>query len=95
MERSGTESFCCGAGGGSMWLDVPGKTRVENLRAAEAAATGAATVVTGCPFCKGMLQAGQQSLDPARDERRDGDERLGGVVGSSTRRRQPISILND
>ena len=63
MERSGKNSFCCGAGGGSMWLDVAGKTRVENLRAAEAAATGAATVATACPFCKGMLQAGRQSLD--------------------------------
>ena len=42
-----------------MWLDVPGQTRVENLRAAEAAATGATTVATGCPFCKGMLQRRQ------------------------------------
>src|SRR5262249_34373049 len=46
MERSGRESFCCGAGGGAMWLDTPapGGTRVENLRAAEAKATGAATI---------------------------------------------------
>ncbi len=48
-----------------MWLDVPGKTRVENLRAQQAAETGATTLATGCPFCKGMLQAGQQSLESA------------------------------
>lgn len=65
MPRSGRESFCCGAGGGAMWLDVPGQTRVENLRVAEAAATGAATVATGCPFCKSMMMAGRQSTDTA------------------------------
>jgi Fe-S oxidoreductase len=64
MPRSGENSFCCGAGGGSMWLDTKGAERVENLRAKEAAATGAATIATGCPFCKSMLKAGVQSLDP-------------------------------
>jgi Fe-S oxidoreductase len=64
MPRSGTNSFCCGAGGGAMWLDVPGRVRIETLRAAEAAATGATTVATGCPFCKTMLQAGRQALTP-------------------------------
>jgi Fe-S oxidoreductase/nitrate reductase gamma subunit len=65
LRRSGRESFCCGAGGGSMWLDHPGAARVENLRAAEAAETGAATIATACPFCKSMLDAGCQSLDGA------------------------------
>ena len=63
MNRSGRDSFCCGAGGGAMWLDVKGATRVENLRAKEAAETGAGTIATGCPFCKSMLNAGKQSLD--------------------------------
>lgn len=62
MPRHGKESFCCGAGGGSMWLDIKGSTRVENLRAKEAAETGAGVVATGCPFCKGMLKAGGASL---------------------------------
>jgi Fe-S oxidoreductase len=62
MPRNGTESFCCGAGGGGLWLDVPGEDRVENIRSCEAAETGAKTVVTGCPFCKPMLEAGNQSL---------------------------------
>jgi Fe-S oxidoreductase/nitrate reductase gamma subunit len=61
MPRSGNESFCCGAGGGGLWLDVPGQERVENLRAREAAETGAKIVVTGCPFCKPMLEAGKQA----------------------------------
>jgi Fe-S oxidoreductase len=45
-----------------MWLDAPGRERVEILRAREAAETGARTVVTACPFCKVMLESGQQSL---------------------------------
>jgi Fe-S oxidoreductase/nitrate reductase gamma subunit len=65
MPRHGVDSFCCGAGGGSVWLDTPGERRVENLRAAEAVATGAQVIATGCPFCKGMLEAGRQSLDGA------------------------------
>jgi Fe-S oxidoreductase/nitrate reductase gamma subunit len=64
MPRSGTDSFCCGAGGGAMWLDLPGTVRIETLRAEEAAATGATTVATACPFCKTMLEAGKQVLEP-------------------------------
>ncbi len=68
MPRHGTESFCCGAGGGSLWLDTPGQERVEHLRAREAMATGATTVVTGCPFCKLMLRTGVETVSakPAR-----------------------------
>jgi Fe-S oxidoreductase len=66
MPRSGRQSFCCGAGGGALWLDMPGQVRVETLRAEEAADTGAATVATGCPFCKSMLEAGRQGLPSGR-----------------------------
>jgi Fe-S oxidoreductase len=65
MERHGRESFCCGAGGGSMWLDVRGTDRIENQRYAEAVATGAAIIGTGCPFCKTMLSAARQSSNAA------------------------------
>jgi Fe-S oxidoreductase len=62
MPRSGAQSFCCGAGGAGLWLDVAGADRIENIRSREAAATRARTVVTGCPFCKSMLEAGNQAL---------------------------------
>jgi Fe-S oxidoreductase/nitrate reductase gamma subunit len=64
MPRSGKQSFCCGAGGGAMWLEVPGQVRIETLRAEEAMATGATIVATACPFCKTMLTAGKQALAP-------------------------------
>lgn len=65
MADHGQRSFCCGGGGGQIWLDVKGRTRVETIRAEHVEATGAATVATGCPFCRVMLEAGRGSL-PAR-----------------------------
>ncbi len=49
------KSFCCGAGGGRMWMeDAPG-TSINDMRAAEAVKTEAAAVVTACPFCLQMF----------------------------------------
>jgi Fe-S oxidoreductase/nitrate reductase gamma subunit len=63
MPRHGAESFCCGAGGGSMWLDVRGSERIENQRFEEARSTGAAIVATACPFCKTMLDSARQASE--------------------------------
>jgi len=62
MSPSRQNTFCCGGGGGQMWLDVRGKTRVETIRASHVEASGAKTVATGCPFCRVMLEAGRSSL---------------------------------
>lgn len=63
MPRYGEHSFCCGAGGGSMWLDVRGAERIETKRYDEAAGTGAGIIATACPFCKTMLDAARQARD--------------------------------
>lgn len=55
MPRHGAKTFCCGAGGGRMWFDEAPAQRISNLRAAEAAETGAQTLATGCPFCLNMM----------------------------------------
>ena len=62
MSASGTNGFCCGGGGGQLWLDVRGQTRVENIRASHVEQTGAQTVASACPFCRVMLEAGRTSL---------------------------------
>jgi Fe-S oxidoreductase len=56
MGRSGTDSFCCGAGGAQMWKEEEHGTEAVNMnRFAEARRTGAETLAIGCPFCGTMM----------------------------------------
>jgi Fe-S oxidoreductase len=56
MGRSGTDSFCCGAGGAQMWKEEEhGREAVNMNRFAEARRTGAETLAIGCPFCGTMM----------------------------------------
>jgi Fe-S oxidoreductase len=61
-------AMCCGAGGGNMWQEESG-TRVNHLRAAEAANTGASIVATACPFCIQMFEDGIPGVQPNEDAR--------------------------
>jgi len=64
MERSRNKSFCCGGGGGLMWIEEqPGTTKINHMRIEDVLKTGADTVVTACPYCLQMFEEGIEHKD--------------------------------
>jgi Fe-S oxidoreductase len=51
LERSGELSFCCGGGGGQMWLETDAETRINHRRLDDVQKAQAEVVATACPYC--------------------------------------------
>ena len=58
MPRNQERSFCCGAGGGRMWMEEKLGTQINLNRVDEALATGVEEVAVACPFCRVMVTDG-------------------------------------
>ncbi len=63
MEKSKDKSFCCGAGGGRMFMEETEGERINVVRTEQALETGADTIAAACPFCMTMLTDGTKAFD--------------------------------
>ena len=66
-ERTKDNPFCCGAGGGLLFEEHEAGTRISQARFEQLQATGANTIVMGCPFCAIMLKGARASTPGADD----------------------------
>ncbi len=61
MDLSREKSFCCGAGGGRMWMSEPLGERINSIRAREVIEARVDFVATSCPYCLIMVEDGIKS----------------------------------
>jgi Fe-S oxidoreductase len=66
-ERAKNRGFCCGAGGGRMFMEEKIGTRINRNRAEELVATGADTIAVACPFCNVMMTDGMKDMNKDED----------------------------
>ncbi|PIS45272.1 MAG: Fe-S oxidoreductase [Ignavibacteria bacterium CG08_land_8_20_14_0_20_37_9] len=69
MKRNKSRGFCCGAGGGRMFLEDVEGGRINEERTREAIATDADTIASACPFCMTMLTDGVKAHDKTEEVR--------------------------
>ena len=67
LDRHGRHGFCCGAGGGRMWMEEEPEKRVNVNRSKEIVDAGVDAVAVGCPFCKTMISDGMKHFDKDED----------------------------
>ncbi|MCK9211421.1 MAG: (Fe-S)-binding protein [Ignavibacteriaceae bacterium] len=67
MERNKSRGFCCGAGGGRMFLEDVEGGRINEERTREALATNADTIASACPFCMTMMTDGVKAHEKTEE----------------------------
>ena len=67
--RCRERGFCCGAGGGHMWIEESQGSRVNHARTDQFLETEADTVGVSCPFCAQMMDEGIQSKGLADEKK--------------------------
>jgi len=62
MERSRSNAFCCGAGGGRMWMEEHVGERINITRVKEALEQKPDTICVACPYCMTMFEDGLKDV---------------------------------
>jgi Fe-S oxidoreductase/nitrate reductase gamma subunit len=65
VPKSKAKSFCCGAGGGRMWLEehaAPGFKRINETRTDQLLQNNPELIMTNCPYCLTMIDDGVKSV---------------------------------
>jgi Fe-S oxidoreductase len=68
-DRTGDKGFCCGAGGGQMFMEETEGKRVNIERTEELLESGAKTIALNCPFCMTMITDGVKAEDKVEEVR--------------------------
>jgi len=63
MADSGPDSFCCGGGGGRIWMETPKEERFSDLRVAQALDVGAEVLATSCPYCISNFEESRLAIE--------------------------------
>ena len=67
MPESRANSFCCGGGGGRIWMETPRNERFSDVRLQQALDVGAEVLVTSCPYCISNFEGSRETLDVRED----------------------------
>ncbi|KAB0667384.1 4Fe-4S dicluster domain-containing protein [Oryzomonas japonica] len=62
MERNRNNAFCCGAGGGRMWMEEHTGERINLTRVREALEEKPDTICVSCPYCLTMFEDGLKDV---------------------------------
>ncbi|GFO65679.1 (Fe-S)-binding protein [Geomonas paludis] len=71
MGRNRGNAFCCGGGGGRMWLEEHEGTPINRNRVQEALAQQPEMICVSCPFCMTMFEDGIKELTGTNAQVRD------------------------
>jgi Fe-S oxidoreductase len=63
MQRHTAKAFCCGAGGGRMWMEEQIGRRINQMRTEEALQTSAEVLASACPYCLQMFEDAIKALE--------------------------------
>jgi Fe-S oxidoreductase len=85
MPRKKAKAFCCGGGGGRMWLEENEGERINNVRTDEVLSVAPDIAAVACPYCLTMLKDGVDARGASdRVQVMDIAEILQATVPSST-----------